>query len=153
MKLAIIDYPGALKSAVYGLNEIFVLANRLCAEQKHSARFESEIISLTTGDEIAANKQRYRAIILPPSLDKLFFPDPCSELKNWLIKKHQQGSMLCSACAGAFILAATGLLDKREATTHWGLVSEFKQQYPVVRLNASKIMVNDQDMITAGGML
>lgn len=153
MKLAIIDYPGALKSAVYGLNEIFVLANRLCAEQKHSAQFESEIITLTAGDDIAANKQRYGAIILPPSIDKLFYPDPCSELKNWLIKKHQQGSILCSACAGAFILAATGLLDKREATTHWGLVNEFKQQYPAVRLNASKIMVNDQDMITAGGML
>ena len=153
MKLAIIDYPGALKSAVFGLNELFMLANRLCAEHLPSVQFECEIIAVTSTGDIAANKQRYNAIILPPSIDNIFYPEPSCQLKNWLIKKHQQGSMLCSACAGAFILAATGLLDKREATTHWGLVNEFRRLHPEVSLNVSKILVNDQDMITAGGML
>lgn len=153
MKLAIIDYPGSLKSAVYGLSEMFALANRLCAEQSQAIKFETEIIELTSAGDIESNNKRYSAILLPPSIDNIFYLDPSPEIQDWLIKKHKQGSMLCSACAGAFILAATGLLDKREATTHWGLVSEFKQLHPAVRLNASKIMVNDQDVITAGGML
>jgi transcriptional regulator GlxA family with amidase domain len=153
MKLAIIDYPGALKSAVYGLSEIFALANRLCVEQDLSEQFETEIIELTPADDIDKNKKSYTAIILPPSIDNIFYAEPSREIKNWLIKKHKQGSILCSACAGAFIIAATGLLDRREATTHWALVGEFKRLYPAVRLNANKIMVNDQDVITAGGML
>ncbi len=153
MKLAIIDYPGALKSAVYGLSEMFALANQLCAEQDLSGNFETEIIELTPAGDIDTNKKCYTAIILPPSIDNIFYAEPSREIKNWLIKKHKQGSILCSACAGAFIIAATGVLDKREATTHWGLVSEFKRLHPAVRLNANKIMVNDQDVITAGGML
>jgi transcriptional regulator GlxA family with amidase domain len=153
MKLAIIDYPGALKSAVYGLSEMFALANRLCAEQDLAFKFETEIIKLSPSAEIEQYQKRYAAIILPPSIDNVFYLDPSPAIKDWLVKKHKQGSMLCSACAGAFIIAATGLLDKREATTHWGLVSEFKQLHPAVRLNANKIMVNDQDVITAGGML
>jgi transcriptional regulator GlxA family with amidase domain len=153
MKLAIIDYPGAIKSAAYGLSEMFALANRLCAEHDESVNFDTEIIQLTAAGEIEANEKNYSAIILPPAIDNVFYLNPSNAIKNWLIQQHQRGSMLCSACAGAFILAATGLLDKREATTHWGLVGEFKQHYPAVRLNASKIMVNDQDVITAGGML
>jgi len=74
-------------------------------------------------------------------------------LLNWLRQQHKLGSILSSACAGAFILAATGLLDQREVTTHWGLVNDFNERYPKVKLNANKILHNDADIITAAGMM
>lgn len=89
----------------------------------------------------------------PPSINKTFYLEPATALINWLIKKHEQGSVLCSACKGAFILAAAGLLDNKEVTTHWKLAGAFKELYPNVRLNADKIMVNDNDIITAGEVM
>ncbi len=154
MKLALIDYPGVLKSAVYGLKEMFDLTNQLCAEQALIEPIELEIIEVFDHGEIsAASNQSFTAIILPPAIGSSFYHEPSNAIKQWLIQKHQQGSILCSACAGAFILAATGLLEKREVTTHWRLATEFTEKYPSINLNANKIMINEHDLITAGGML
>ena len=42
------------------------------------------------------------------------------ELLEWIRRRHRAGSTIYSACSGAVLLAATGLLDGREATSHWG---------------------------------
>ncbi len=150
MNIAIIDYPDALKSAVYGLEEMLNLANQLCAEHELEQRFEVSILRL---DELAKTQRQQQAIILPPSIVGDFYLTPSAALQNWLRQQHQQGGILCSACAGSFIIAATGLLDKREATTHWGLVNDFSDLYPDVKLTPNKIICNDGDIITAAGMM
>ncbi len=73
-------------------------------------------------------------------------------LVPWLRRQHARGACLCSVCAGAFLLARTGLLDGRNATTHWNLAAQFQQSHPQVRLNARKMLIDDRDLITAGGV-
>ena len=153
MNIAIINYPTALQSAVFGLSEIFSLASQLCSEHQVPVNFDIEIIELAQINESALNDIPFTAVILPPSLESTFYFAPAETLKKWLIEKHNGGSILCSACAGSFIIASTGLLDRREATTHWDLVTAFNQRYPDVKLNSNKILVNDGDIISAGGML
>lgn len=153
MNIAIIDYPDALQSAVFGLREIFALASQLCVEQQLSLKFDVDIITLDQMTEPLLSNKRYTAVILPPSLENAFYLAPAETLKKWLVAKHGDGSILCSACAGSFIIASTGLLDEREATTHWGLVTAFNEHYPDVHLNTNKIIVNDGDIISAGGMM
>lgn len=53
---------------------------------------------------------------------------------------------------GAFVLGFAGLLDGRRATTHWVLSREFRALFPLVRLEAEKLYVDDGELHTSGGM-
>ncbi len=150
MNIAIIKYPGSLQSAIYGLSEMFSLANQLCVEQELPIHFDTDVLKLK---QLESADKTYKAVLLPPGLENHFYLNPAEHLKKWLIAKHMQGSILCSACAGSFIIASTGLLNNREATTHWGLVNNFTDDYPNVCLKVNEILINDSDIITAGGMM
>lgn len=58
---------------------------------------------------------------------------------------------LASLCSGAFLLAATGRLDGRRATTHWALASRFRQAYPRVKLDISALHTEDGGLYCSGG--
>lgn len=149
MKLAIINYPNALQSPVHGLYELFEMASTLCAPDKP---INSQMLTLDqlTNDESAGG---YDYVILPPAIKDDFYLNPSSELLNWLKDQQNKQAILCSACSGAFILAKAGFLDRRTATTHWGLVQKFEQYFPNVTLDSHKILVNEGDIITAGGVM
>ena len=153
MNIAIIDYPDVLRSAVYGLREMFLLTNRLCEEHQYPVQIDIDIIELTDMTSIPTSDTVYKAIFLPPGMESDFYLKPHQALANWLTTKHADGSLLCSACAGAFLIAPTGLLDGRRATTHWRLVNALGELYPKIKLDPDKIIVNDGDIITAGGMM
>ena len=106
VNIAIINYPGALQSAVFGLSEMFSLVNQLCVEQELPIRFDIDIIKL---EQLESTENTYTAVLLPPGLENHFYLNPTENLKKWLIAKHIDGSILCSACAGSFIIASTGL--------------------------------------------
>src|SRR5215831_18850344 len=55
---------------------------------------------------------------------------PPERLLRILRNAHRRGARLVSICSGAFVLAATGLLDGRRATTHWRYAAELAQMYP-----------------------
>ena len=63
---------------------------------------------------------------------------------------HARGVRIASACSGSFLLASTGLLDGRRATTSWWLSGAFRQRFPAVRLDESQLMVEDTDLLTSG---
>jgi transcriptional regulator GlxA family with amidase domain len=65
----------------------------------------------------------------------------------------QAGTTVASACLGAFLPAAAGLLDGREATTHWQWVDFAQKTYPDVRWNTREMLVDHGDIITSGGLL
>lgn len=165
MKIAIVDYPDALKSVVYGLQEMFLMANEIAIEQEITVHLQADTVNVTsratsqeeanppTKDALLDKGEQYDAVILPPSMPSKFYLQPTPDLLNWLQKRHGEGSILCSACAGAFIIASTGLLAKREATTHWGLANDFTDLHPDTKLNLKEIVKNDGDIITAGGMM
>lgn len=70
---------------------------------------------------------------------------------DWLRQQHQCGATLASICTGAFLLAATGLLDKRLATTHWAFEEDFRRRYPRVQLAIDQIITHDGPLICSGG--
>ncbi len=152
MKIAIVEYPGSLKSAIYGLSEMFNTANILCKMHKIEFNFEIEILNSESINKIP-KEINYQVVIIPPGINQDYYLSAPIELINWIIDKYKQGSILCSACAGAFIIAATGLLDNREATTHWSLVNLFKEKFNDINLLPDKIIVRDGDIITAGGVM
>jgi transcriptional regulator GlxA family with amidase domain len=75
-------------------------------------------------------------------------------VKDWLQRCHNNGSMIYSACSGSVLLAAAGLLDGREATSHWGYEDLFRRSFPKVRFNpAPNLVMADRTghIVTAGG--
>jgi transcriptional regulator GlxA family with amidase domain len=57
-----------------------------------------------------------------------------------------------SVCMGAFLLAASGLLDGRRATTHWRFAAKLQAMHPAIRVNGDRIFLNEAGVWTSAGM-
>jgi transcriptional regulator GlxA family with amidase domain len=64
---------------------------------------------------------------------------------------HGAGTRIASICSGAFILAATGLLDGKRATTHWLAADLFRATYPAVNLDPDVLYVDEGQVLTSAG--
>jgi transcriptional regulator GlxA family with amidase domain len=73
-----------------------------------------------------------------------------SKRVEWLKTCYRNGADLASVCTGAFTLAATGLLDGKTATTHWGVAQAFKTAFPKINLRTD-LMVTDEGRLFCGG--
>ena len=73
------------------------------------------------------------------------------KMVDWLREKHRKGASLASFCTGAFLLAATGLLDGKSATTHWGMASRLQQMYPKVKVLPHRLIADEGTLFTSGG--
>jgi transcriptional regulator GlxA family with amidase domain len=76
------------------------------------------------------------------------------ELLDWICRKYKEGATLYSACSGSLMLAATGLLDGCEATSHWGYQDLFRKRYPKVRFRPEPNLAFADAagrIVTAGG--
>jgi transcriptional regulator GlxA family with amidase domain len=70
-----------------------------------------------------------------------------------LVKWHGQGAQIAASCIGTFLLAETGLLDGREATTTWWLAPLFRQRYPNVLLDETRMLVPSDPGVTGGAAM
>ena len=68
-----------------------------------------------------------------------------------LRRAHRRGATLVGLCLGAFVVAETGLLDGRAATTHWRHADEFTRRFPAVRCDARVLYVDEGDVLTSAG--
>jgi len=69
-------------------------------------------------------------------------------LRRW----HKRGAAIASVCSGVGLLAATGMLDGKRATTHWGLAQEMRQRYPKVRWMPELMVTEDHGFYCGGGV-
>ncbi|WP_395105193.1 helix-turn-helix domain-containing protein [Actinomadura sp. SCN-SB] len=68
-----------------------------------------------------------------------------------LKRAHARGARIVSICSGAFALAAAGLLDGREATTHWRFADTLRRRFPRVRVTPDVLYVDGDDVLTGAG--
>ncbi|WP_132145099.1 GlxA family transcriptional regulator [Luteibacter rhizovicinus] len=162
-EIGLLIYPGAQLAAVHGLTDLFEVANRMLLTHRPrdvaplrvshwqlSARgtrvervFESQ----------PGNHEQPDFLILPPSLGATSSPEATKHLALWLKEQHSTGTVLASVCAGAFLLAETGLLAGRSVTTHWSQTENLAARFPELRVEGEKLVIDDGDIITAGGLM
>lgn len=69
----------------------------------------------------------------------------------WLVDQYRKGAELASLCIGAFLLAATGLLDGKRCSSHWITAGEFRRMFPDVELVDGAIITEEQGIYSSGG--
>ena len=154
-------YPDCQTGMVYGITDLFHIAGRFAVDHGRAPIRVSHWRMQQGGgfarcfdthpDEAAANSPS--VIVTPGSLHRLLEAEEVAPYARWLVDRHAHGTVLASNCGGSFALAATGLLSGRPATTHWFFAEEFRARFPDVRLEADRMVIDEGDIITAGGLM
>lgn len=141
-RVLLLDYPGALASAVLGLVDILTHAGL----RPETVRPQD----MTAADW--ANMPGASAILLPPAATA---PDPVAhpDLPRWIADQAQQGALICSACVGVIWVAAAGLDAGRPVTTHWGAGHNLQRHWPDLQINTDRLVIEYDDLVTAGGLM
>lgn len=162
-EVGLLIYPGAQMSAVLAMTDLFLVSNRFAAPGEASG-LNHITVSHWRIDTKGGLPQRVFAtgpaprpepavLILPPSLGGPTMPAIAAPYIDWLRAIHDRGAILASVCAGAFLLAETGLLDGRLATTHWMLADQFRGRFPHVMVDADRLLVDGGQILTSGGLM
>lgn len=130
------------------------IAIDVLAEQPGMVRFRNGFsFEVTKG---FADAGSYDAIWVPggdpPALVRLM-NDPTRTYLDFLVAQAARTRMVCSVCEGAMLLAAAGLLDGYQATTHWAFIPCFAERFPKVTVaDGYPRYVLDRDRLTGGGI-
>ncbi len=73
-------------------------------------------------------------------------------LVKWVSERANKARRVASVCTGAFLLAASGVLDGRRAATHWSYCAELARRFPNVRVESDPIFVRDGHIWTSAGV-
>ena len=72
-------------------------------------------------------------------------------LLPWIDEQYDNGAEVASLCVGAFLLAATGLLNGKKCSTHWGFINEFREMFPDVEVVDGSIVTEEKRIYSSGG--
>lgn len=108
----------------------------------------------TGGIQVEASRgirsMQHAGTIVIPGWRRLDEPPPVP-LINALRSAHARGARLVSICSGVFLLAATGLLDGKRATTHWRYAEKLSSNFPRVHVDPGVLYVDEGSVLTSAG--
>ncbi len=165
MKVAILNFDNVVSTSVTGPYDILTQTNALSDTIKNlqnTIYFEVEIVNFgelngtspvtIQGKKISARKKIYDLIIVP----SIHFNNVQETVENekqlirWLKKQYTLGAEVVTLGMGAFLLAATGVLDNHRITTHWIGTDLFKKMFPSVILVEDKIIIDEHRIYSCG---
>jgi len=161
-ELGVLIYPGAQMAAVHGLTDLFGVADRIAVEHQAAQlprlrvshwQVENEQAPVRIYDSHPAEERGLLAVLIPPSIAGFSAEQASPGLLQWLRDQHARGATLGGVCVGSWLLAESGLLNSRSATTHWTSAKAFAERYPQIRLKADTPIVDDGDLITTAGLM
>lgn len=141
--------------------DVFGAANALAVGAQP---YELCIIGLSTGAARAENGLAVTpscSLLAAPPLDTLLIPggsgsrmaiNTDARLLDWLRERAKNTRRIVSVCTGAYVLAATGVLDDRRVTTHWRYANDLARRYPALRVEPDRLYVRDGRFATSGGL-
>jgi transcriptional regulator GlxA family with amidase domain len=168
LRIALLAYPGCMATQLFGISDVLHIASQIDAFRHGNARVDFDVhIVATSGSAVAVSggvrvpakrpRGRYDLLIVPGLLaergnhwDGVLAP-LASELA-FISKAFARGTPVASVCVGAFLLAAAGLLDGRQATTSWLFAKELAARYPTARVQADAMLLEDGGVITTAAV-
>jgi len=164
MKVAILNFEGVVPSSVAGpwdmLSKLPSIAQSLNVKSK--VFFEVDIVNsnnLVAGKpfsmvgNLTINTRKMYDLVFIPAMNFPFIEHTLKHEKamiKWIQKQYANGADIASMCLGAFVLASTGLLDGKRATTHWMGAAYLKQLFPRIKVEDDKIIIDEGRLYTSG---
>jgi transcriptional regulator GlxA family with amidase domain len=166
-KISIIALHNTIATTVFGPMDVFFQAGQLwnfINGLPLTPFFKVEIVSADGRPVKCLNNVRiepHQSIDTAETADLIIVPSVTDitrtiehgrSILDWLKRQYANGAHIASVCTGAFLLAETGLLDGKTATTHWGFVHLFRQMYPKVNLKPERLITDEGTLFCAGAL-
>jgi transcriptional regulator GlxA family with amidase domain len=170
MRIHVLALDGVFDLGLSALLDVFQTANELMVMKPMAVEpFEVSVVGLRRSVKTAhgltvpvrpAGTRAAECVVVPAigyktpgpleaALKRADVRDAACALAQW----GRGRGTLAAACIGTFVLAESGLLDHRRATTTWWLAPLFRKRYPRVLLDESEMIVSAGRVVTAGAAL
>lgn len=104
-------------------------------------------------DRAVANVRKTDLIYVPSiGLDVRAVVEKNPAILRFLRRQANSGTTIAGVCTGVALLAEAGLLDGRQATTHWALADEYRKQYPLVDWKPELFITSSDNIYCGGGV-
>ena len=158
-----LTFPAVQLLDVSGPLQVFASANEIVAASGGVPPYTLQVVAKGDQGVTASAGLGLAANPLPPmgtAVDTLMVAggpgvdaaaaDPA--LVDWVRNRAMQARRVASVCTGAFLLAATGVLDGRRVATHWSFCAELARRFPAVHVESDPIFVRDGPVWTSAGV-
>jgi transcriptional regulator GlxA family with amidase domain len=151
-------------SSITGSYEIFKKANEFWKQQGRKELFTIQLAGVSR--KVEYNEGLFTVkpntniaaitktdLIIIPSLNHNYQKSVKGNkhLIEWIARQYKNGAEVASICTGAFLLAASGLLDGKSCSTHWSVADNFRNMFPKVKLQTDKLITDENGIYTNGG--
>lgn len=158
-KITVLEIDGCMASSAAITHDVLATANRVSAAGGREPPFD--VATVRCGPRRSAADLRGGDLILVPGLGAATANDlearlaspTCRRAGAMLVEAFENDVTIAASCASTFLLADTGLLDGRRATTTWWLAPLFQRRYPTVALESDQMVVADWPLATAGAAM
>lgn len=168
-RVALVALDGVLDSAFGVTVDILAVANRVAKARGAEELFEAQIVTAgesarsssgrqLRGDATFRTRSKYDVVIvlgmnvpLREELERALERDDVRGAQRFIVRQAQSNAVVCASCAGTFVLAETGLLEDRSATTSWWLAPVFRSRYPRIELSDDTVVVTNRGQLVTGG--
>lgn len=162
-RIEFLAFPDVQLLDVTGPFQVFASANRAAQEAGQPPPYTLTVVSARPGPIVSSSGLTIIAEPLTPPnqpLDTLMIAGGEGvyaayldrSLLEWVKRRAATARRVASVCTGAFLLAATGLLDGRRATTHWSRCKLLAAEFPAVQVEHDPIYLNDGPVWTSAGV-
>ena len=165
-KINFLAFRDCMVSGITGTLEILSIANRIAADGAgHLSFFEGlEVVSVDSkavqgfaGIPVQVSSGLEQAdpdiLIIPPCFGNIDHLLKEARISKFISERMETGTVVATVCAGSFLLAETGYLDQKPATTHWNLADDFRRRFPQVDLQPKQMLIDGGSYICAGGAM
>lgn len=151
-------------SSIVGAYKIFTRANLYRKEINKKEVFKIELAGIskkvefydglfTVKPHVHISDITKTDLIIIPSLNHNYNKAVAGNqlLVDWIEQQYYGGAEVASICTGAFLLAASGLIDGKTCSTHWSAAENFRVMFPKVNLETDKLITDENGIYTNGG--
>lgn len=159
----VVAFPAVQMLDVTGPLQVFATTNDMAMEAGRAPPYALRVVAKDGGSIVASAGLGIATELLSSvdaPLDTLMIAggqgvrvaavDPA--LVGWVRARARAARRIASVCTGAYLLAASGLLDGRRAATHWSFCDELARRFPAVRVEPDPIFVRDGPVWTSAGV-
>ncbi len=141
--------------------EVFSIARHIGSDQKafnvSTIAQRKEMIKARNGlkvypDYCFDDTPHFDILIIPGGYGAEKIEIHNKEVINWIENRMENVDIMASVCTGAFLLAESGLLDGKKATTHWMDIDRLEKEYSKIKVQRDVKFVDEGSIITSGGI-